>query len=498
MYRKYLQIIALALLTVALILPSIACQQGGSGADLGATLTRAYNNVREWFIMQGAKDRIENIRRGDASITVVDDSGIPVRDARVYFEQQSHDFLFGSNLSPLGEPSNGPNAIDQDWANAYTALFNYGTLPFYWDVYEPKQGQTAEQALRAMADWARKRGIVTKGSPLISADAVPAWAPPAVNDMQTIQEKRIKEITGDFCGLVDYWDVVNEPTLGSRANTSVGNWMNSRTPAVVCSDALSWARSACPKATLLINDFRTDQDFRDILEGILRQHASYDAIGIETDMLRGNWPLYQVWDICDRFKDLNVPIHFTEVTILSGSPRTDLGAAGQQSGSWPSTPAGELAQADYAEKFYTMLFSNPSVQAITWWNFSDKDAAQGAPSGLLRADMSKKPAYDRLLKLIRDDWWSRGNAYTGNSGTAVFRGFFGQYKLIVEKGDTRVQSSIYIARGLDNKLKIQLTGYTQPPPTPLYQLIWPYILAVVVIAIIVLVVRWIDKMRRRI
>ena len=495
MYRKYLQVIVLALLTVALILPSIACQQGGSGADLGATLTGAYNNVREWFIMQGAKGRIESIRKGDASITVVDDSGAPVRDARVYFEQQSHDFLFGSNLAPLGEPTNGPNGIDQDWANAYAALFNYGTLPFNWDVYEPKQGQTDEQSLRAMADWARKRGIVTKGSPLISADAVPSWAPPAVNDMQASQEKRVKEVTGDLCGLVDYWDVVSEPTLGPRANTSVGNWMNSRTPAVVCSDALSWARSSCPKANLIINDFRTDQDFKDILEGILRQHASYDAIGIETDMLRGNWPLYQVWDICDSFKYLNVPIHFTEVTILSGSPRTDLAAGAE---SWPSTPAGELAQADYAEKLYTMLFSNPSVQAITWWNFSDKDSAQGAPSGLLRADMSKKPAYDRLLKLIRDDWWSRGNAYTGNSGTAVFRGFFGQYELIVEKDNKRVESAIYITRGLDNKVKVQLTGYTQLPPTPLYLLIWPYVVALVVIAIIVLIVRWIDKMQRRI
>ncbi|MGA2367878.1 MAG: endo-1,4-beta-xylanase [Dehalococcoidia bacterium] len=498
MYRKYLQVIALALLTVALILPSAACQQGGNGADLGATLTRSYNNFREWFIMQGAKDRIEKIRKGAANIMVVDGNGTPVRDARVYFEQQSHDFLFGSNLAPLGEPSNGPNGIDQDWANAYEALFNYGTLPFYWDVYEPKQGQTAEQALRAMADWARKRNIITEGSPLISADAVPAWAPPAVNDMQAIQEKRVKEITGDLCGLVDYWDVVSEPTLGPRVNTSVGSWMNSRTPAIVCSDALSWARSACPKANLIINDFRTDQDFRDILEGILRQHSSYDAIGIETDMLRGNWPLYQVWDICDRFKDLNVPIHFTEVTILSGSPSTDPGAGGQQSGSWPSTPAGELAQADYAEKLYTMLFSNPSVQAITWWNFSDKDAAQGAPSGLLRADMSKKPAYDRLLKLIRDDWWSRGNAYTGNSGTAVFRGFFGQYKLIVEKDNKRVESGILITRGLENKLQIQLTDYTQLPPTPLYQLIWPYAVALVVIVIIVLIVRWIDKMQRRI
>ncbi len=495
MYRKYWLFTALALLTVALLLPSAACQSGG-GADVGGSIARAYNGVREWFIMQGAQGRIEQMRKGNASVTVLDDKGVPVRDARVYFEQQSQDFLFGSNLAPLGKPSIGPGGIDQDWANAYAALFNYGTLPFNWDTYEPKQGQTAEQSLRAMADWARKRDIVTKGSPLISADSEPNWAPPAVNDMQAAQQKRVQDITSGYCGLVDYWDVVSDPTQGARANTSTGKWMDSITPAVACSDALSWARASCPKATLVINDFRTDQDFRNILEGIVRQHASYDAIGIETDMLRGNWPLYQVWDICDSFKYLNVPLQFSDVRVLSGSPLTSLNAG--SSGSWPSTPAGEAAQADYAEKLYTMLFSNPSVEAITWSNFSDKDDVQGAPSGLLRADMSKKPAYDRLLKLIRGDWWSTGNAYTGNDGVANFRGFFGQYKLIVEKGDKRIQSSIELAKGLDNKIEVQLTGYTQLPPTPLYELIWPYILAAVIIAIIVLIARWIDKMQRRI
>ena len=495
--RKIIQHIVLAMLTIALLLPAAACQQGGG--DLGMTIVQVYNNVREWIIMNGADDRIEQIRKGDASVTVVDDKGNAVRDARVYYEQQNHDFLFGSGLSPLGIKEGGPNAVNQQWAEAYTALFNYGTLPFYWASYEPVMGQTNEQLLRAMADWARKRNIVPKGHPLVWADATPSWAPPGINEIQLAEEKHVKEVAGNFCGLVEYWDVVNEPTMGPRVNSPIGNWMNDRTPAVVSADALNWARSACPTATLIINDYRTDQDFREILQNITRQKGKFDAIGLQSHMHRGNWPLYQVWDTCERFKDFDVPIHFTEVTVLSGPPKSGISTSQpSDQTSWPSTPAGELAQAEYVEKFYTLLFSHPSVGAITWWDFSDNGAWQGAPAGLLRADMSKKPAYDRLLKLVRAKWWSFGNVYTDMEGKTSFRGFYGPYKIIVEKEGKRAEATLHLTRGIDNEVEVQLTGYIQEPPTPLRDQLWPYAVAVVVMALAALIIRWIMQIRRRI
>lgn len=495
--RRRLQIIVLVIFTLMLALPAAACGQGGG--DPGRTIMQYYNNVREWFIMRGANDRIEKIRKGDMQVTVVDDKGNAVRDARIYYEQQGHDFLFGSGLAPLGIKEGGPNAVDDQWAQAYTALFNYGTLPFYWDSYEPAQGQTNEQLLRAMADWARKRNIVTKGHPLVWADASPSWLPPGVSDIQVAEEKHVKDIAGNFCGLVDYWDVVNEPTMGARASTPIGAWMNTRTPATVCIDALNWARAACPKSTLIINDYRMDQDFRAILQDIIRQKGRFDAIGLQSHMHRGNWPLYQVWDLCESFKDFNVPLHFTEVTVLSGAPRTGISTAQTLAQKdWPSTTEGEATQAEYVEKLYTLLFSHPSVNAITWWDFSDRGAWQGAPAGLLRADMSKKPAYDSLLKLVKGTWWSMGDVYTGMQGTASFRGFYGSYKIVVEKEGKRADATVYITRGIDNEVKVHLPGYIQAPPTPLAEQIWPYAVAVVVFAIIVLIIRQIMIIRRRV
>ncbi|MBN1375638.1 MAG: endo-1,4-beta-xylanase [Dehalococcoidia bacterium] len=493
MNRKKVHIAVLAILVAIMALPSAGCQ--GSGGDLWLTLTQAWNSTREWFIVNGAEDRIEKIRKGDVFIQVVDDNGTAVRNARIYFEQHNHDFLFGSNLSPLGQ--NGPNAVNQDWADAYTAVFNYGVLPFYWDQYETRERNNNETLLLAMADWSKKRGIITHGQPLISANAVPAWAPPGVEDVQAAMEDRVKANTIAFCGLVDYWTVVDEPLGGQWVNNAVGNWMNSSTPAVACADALVWASSGCPKATMIINDYRTDQDYRDLLQDIVRQKGKFDGIGIQSHMHRGNWPLYQVWDICSRFEDFDVPLFFTEVTVLSGALKTGVDTT-QQAEDWPSTTEGEMTQADYVEKFYTLLFSHPSVEAITWWDFSDQGAWQNAPAGLLRKDMTPKPAYDALLKLIRKDWWSFGNVYTNDNGEAVFHGFYGSYKLAVEKEGKIATSNIHLTKGLDNKIKIQLTGYIQEPPTPFHDLAWPYLVAAAVIALIVMILRWVAKIKRRI
>src|SRR5204862_299680 len=74
-----------------------------------------------------------------------------------------------------------------------------------------------------------------------------------------------------------------------------------------------------------------------------------------------------VWETAETFARLKRPLHFSEVTVLSDDPRAD------HSRAWPSTPEGEQRQAEYVEKFYTLLFSHPSVDGIGWWNFVDGD-----------------------------------------------------------------------------------------------------------------------------
>jgi hypothetical protein len=76
-----------------------------------------------------------------------------------------------------------------------------------------------------------------------------------------------------------------------------------------------------------------------------------------------------------------------------------------------------------------VLFAHPAVAAITWWDLSDQDAWMGAPAGLVRKDMSPKPAYERLLKKVKGEWWTaKEEATTGPDGKASLRGFLGEYQ----------------------------------------------------------------------
>jgi endo-1,4-beta-xylanase len=150
--------------------------------------------------------------------------------------------------------------------------------------------------------------------------------------------------------------------------------------------------------------------------------------------------------VCERFAPFGVPLHFTETTIVSG-PRTDAG--------WETTPEGEQKQADEVERFYTVLFSHPAVQAITWWDFADRNAWQGAPAGFLRKDLSPKPVYDRLMGLIKGEWWTQEEG-TATGGRLTVRAFYGQYRITAKAGGREATVEFHLTKDGEHSVTVRL------------------------------------------
>ena len=107
---------------------------------------------------------------------------------------------------------------------------------------------------------------------------------------------------------------------------------------------------------------------------------------------------------------------------------------------------GEIDQANYAEKMYTLLFSHASVDAIAWWNFVDNDW-DTIPSGMIRRDLTPKPVYFRLLELIKKRWNTNIVSTSDKDGEIPFRGFLGTYKISVSSNGTTCSTTMNLRRG---------------------------------------------------
>lgn len=410
-------------------------------------------------ILERAAERIERHRKVDALIQVVDRDGKPLPEARVVIEQVNHEFLFGCNIFAWGKVGDEPS--EKAYREHFASLLNFATLPFYWPSYERQQGRPNHEFTEQVARWCREHGIVTKGHPLAWNYSDPYWLPEDLDEVRRLQMARIDDCVSRFRSLIDRWDVVNEATHYERDE------FRRRSPKLTelwdemgriefVKECFRHARHANPDATLLINDYRTDPAYERLIEQLKDDQGRpiYDVIGIQSHMHGGTWTSERIWEVCERFARFGAPLHFTETTILSGPPKR----RGQRpTAPWTTTPEGEERQADEVERFYTILFSHPAVEAITWWDFSDRRAWQGAPAGLIRKDMSPKPAYNRLLELVKHQWWTRLVGTTGEKGTLHFRGFRGDYQITaIGKDGERVSADARLKRDQQNRITIRL------------------------------------------
>ena len=433
--RSFLKLTSLGAVTLAW--QPVSAAEGGAASSDEA-------------LLEAAHARIEQHRKGDGAIVVKGTDGKPVPGAKVSVEQVRHEFLFGCNFFMWGRC--GDPQREEPYRRRFADLLNFATLGFYWPNYERERGKPNYDYTDRVAEWCGQNGIRCKGHPLVWDFADPRWLPRDFDEIRELSNARVRDIVARYRDRITIWDVVNEPTHLGRFNTRLGEWAQSLGAVPYVTEHLRIARGANPAATLLVNDYRTDAPFYRILDA-LRESGQllFDTVGIQSHMHDGGWPLKRIWDVCDRYAPLGVPIHFTETTIVSGSR---LGP-GENWG--PTTPELEAKQADYVPKFYTMLFAHPAVQALTWWDFSDHGAWQRAAAGLVRADMSPKPVYERLLQLIKGQWWTKLAGTTNAVGEFAARAFYGRHRVTIEGSDGRKSAQeIDWPRGGSKRLELKL------------------------------------------
>lgn len=392
-------------------------------------------------------------RAGTVRLRLTGPDGAPLARTEVEVAQVRHAVEFAcitpgfvgsveSTATELpGQPSNQAREVrpggapDPQVARFWLDLFDTATLPFYWGAFEPVEGQPRTALLREVAEWCRANNVRTKGHPLVWHTVQPRWLKAYSNEeVEQLQRARIRREVTEFAGLVDTWDAINEVVIMpvfDKDDNAITRLARDKGRLHMIRMAFEEARAANPAVRLLLNDFDMSTAYECLIEGVLEAGIEIDALGLQSHMHQGWWGEEKIADVLDRFGRYGIPMHFTEITLLSGDlmPKHIVDLNDWQVSQWPSTPEGEERQADELVRHYKALLAHPQVESITYWGIED-GGWLNAPGGLLRLDGSAKPAYHALRELVRGEWWlAPTTTQTDDDGVLEVTGWFGDYEV---------------------------------------------------------------------
>jgi len=372
-------------------------------------------------LLEEARARILNIRRGLIPL----DFGLANAGKNVTVRQVSHSFRFGCNAYQFDSSSNV--TLNQEYRDLFSWLFNYATVPFYWTSYEWTRNVFSYDAyLHNMSAWLASFNATVKGHPIIWQ--IDGLAPPWMEILNQSAQRQaaldhIDTVLSRFPEIY-VWDLVNEMT--HVPNT----WLGS-TPVETWETALARGRIARNDCEFIANeytlgDMQDTRPFYDFVSSIKEDGYAPDALGFQCHTIDFWLPLRSIVDTFDAFGGFKIPMHITEFVP---------GSNGTYNGGTRRGRMTEETQAEWAERAYTMFFSHPAVQGITWWDFSN--IASGAWMGeygayFMAADGRVLPVYDRLFDLIHRQWNSSTTITLDATGQFAFTGFYGNYTCTIQ------------------------------------------------------------------
>jgi len=168
---------------------------------------------------QEARDRIEEIRKTDLDVEVVDGDGTSVPGATVDLAMQEHAFDFGSAVSV--EHITGDSEDDEIYRETFLENFNKAVVEngLKYPAFLGEWGDSKEGA-KATLDWLNERDVPTRGHYLVWEE----WSteggggmgiedPDSLTDAEVQQQMldRITDHATDIGDSVTEWDMHNHP-----------------------------------------------------------------------------------------------------------------------------------------------------------------------------------------------------------------------------------------------------------------------------------------------
>jgi GH35 family endo-1,4-beta-xylanase len=374
---------------------------------------------------RAALARIEALRKSDFALRVVDRAGQPISGAHVRVEQTRSAFQWGAALQMERLVVDTPDNLR--YRQITEELFNAASTEndLKWPVWLGEwEGNFSREQTLAGLRWLKARGFHTRGHVLV-------W-PGHKNLPKPVQERlgtarqdeipalvtaHIREITRATKGLLDEWDVLNEPFTNFDLMKTFGD--------AIMPPWFQVAREELPGVPLYFNDFSnhdatTDADhvahFERTTRYLLDHGAPVGGLGLQAHFGgRPNAPEAILAQL-DRYQaQFQLPIRITEFDVWTHD---------------------EELQADFTRDFLLLCFSHPSVVGVQHWGFWET-CHWRPPAAMFRADWSEKPNAKVYRDLVFRQWRSQLEGRTDAQAQFRGRAFQGDYTVVVETDGRR-------------------------------------------------------------
>jgi GH35 family endo-1,4-beta-xylanase len=235
------------------------------------------------------------------------------------------------------------------------------------------------------------------------------------NDQATYIQKRATALAQRYGTKIMDWQVTSED-IGVKQAAGVFAKLREALPKArlgISDDARFW--SIRPGTQGQEDRLRGMQTLRDLK----KQGAEVDFFALEAKHPLGLWAAgREIYDTLDAYAKEGVKIHITELGVAVG----DRIEGSVREGTWTSP-----MQAEYYERFFTICYSHPNVEAINVMGIGPKTWMEG--QGLLDAHYDPTQAFVRLKELVTNRWRTKVNASTDVGGQVSFRGYQGSYRV---------------------------------------------------------------------
>lgn len=400
----------------------------------------------EW--RRAARDRIEDVRKTDVEIEVLNPGGQPMDDATVDVEMVEHEFDFGSAVSVAHVTGDGED--DEIYRETFRENFNKAVVenglkyPAWEGVWDTDNDDT-----RATLDWLDEHDVPTRGHYLLWEEYGTAGGGgmnvdpdlPADETREVIAEK-IAEHAAEFEGDVTEWDMHNHPIWQSNFRDDPDLGWDAVDQWWAAADDATDAELYTNEMGVIGGQWQRSQ-YYDYVRHLVENDYPVDGIGFMGHHQQQWGQLLDVEDLLagiDRFAEFGLPLLVTEFDIEIFDRRNAQDVA---------------VQADYTRDFLTALFSKEAVEGVLSWGFWEGD--HWRPTGAYYdSDWTLRENGEQFLELVFEEWWTDETGETDADGVYATRGFKGDYRVTAEKGALSGETTATVDEDTDT-VTVELT-----------------------------------------